>query len=93
MSSGTAIQHLQAAPHLVDLEEWTQWGVACEPTLGRLRDFLTQHGGSIHCCVPLLCIADVSKARSFGVEPTGKPVSQETGSARADGACCDKFAC
>ena len=44
MNIGMAMQQLQAAPDLVDLEAWTQWGVACEPTLGRLRDFLTQHG-------------------------------------------------
>ena len=39
-----AIQQLQAAPQMVDLEGWTQWGVACAPTLGALRDFLICHG-------------------------------------------------
>lgn len=39
-----AMQQLQAAPQLADLQEWTQWAAACEPTLGRLSSFLSQHG-------------------------------------------------
>lgn len=53
---GTAIQQLQAAPQLVDLEEWTQWGVACEPTFRQLRHFLTQHGRLTQCLMLLVSV-------------------------------------
>ena len=44
MDMSKAFQQLQSAPQLADLEEWTQWAVACEPALGRLSTFLSQHG-------------------------------------------------
>ena len=46
MTVSTAIQHLQAAPELADLAEWTQWAIACEATLGPLGTFLLHHGRS-----------------------------------------------
>ena len=39
-----AIDMLQAAPYLTDLEHWLQWTIAAEPTLGPLHMFLQQHG-------------------------------------------------
>lgn len=57
MSINKATQQLQAAPQLVDLGEWTQWAVACAPTLGALSIFLSQHG--MHyasCALMTLCL-------------------------------------
>ena len=39
-----AMLQLQSAPQLADLEEWTQWAIACEPALGHLSTCLSQHG-------------------------------------------------
>ena len=44
MTVSKAMQQLQAAPQLADLEDWSQWAVACEPALGQLSTFLSQHG-------------------------------------------------
>ena len=52
MDINRAMQQLQAAPQLTDLENWTQWAVACEPALGGLDNFLLQNGmqcTSLHC--------------------------------------------
>lgn len=52
MDINKAMQQLQAAPQLTDLEDWTQWALACEPALGGLSNFLLQHGmqcTSLHC--------------------------------------------
>ena len=44
MNVSKAMQQLQAAPQLADLDDWSQWAVACEPALGQLRTFLSQRG-------------------------------------------------
>jgi len=44
VSMAMAIDMLQAAPYLTDLEQWLQWTIAAEPTLGPLHMFLQQHG-------------------------------------------------
>ncbi len=44
VNTAVAIDMLQAAPYLTDLEQWLQWTIAVEPTLGPLHMFLQQHG-------------------------------------------------
>ncbi len=44
VSIAMAIDMLQAAPYLTDLEQWLKWTIAAEPTLGPLHMFLQQHG-------------------------------------------------
>ena len=44
VKTATAMDMLQAAPYLTDLEQWLQWTLAVEPTLGPLHIFLQQHG-------------------------------------------------
>ena len=44
VTTAVAIDMLQAAPYLTDLEQWLQWSTAIEPTLGPLHTFCEQHG-------------------------------------------------
>ena len=44
VSTAMAIDMLQAAPHLTDLDQWLQWTIAAETSLGPLHMFLQQHG-------------------------------------------------
>ncbi len=44
VSTAMAIDMLQAAPYLTDLDQWLQWTIAAETSLGPLHTFLQQHG-------------------------------------------------
>ncbi|KAL0018248.1 hypothetical protein WJX77_005089 [Trebouxia sp. C0004] len=70
VSMAMAIDMLQAAPYLTDLEQWLQWTIAVQPTLGPLHMFLQQHGDASNWTVlalPGRCFVKVdAKARPSG---------------------------
>ena len=67
--TATALDSLKAAPYLTDLEEWLQWSIAAQPTLGPLYTFLQQHGMLLQFCAASSVHA-VCMLRDYGVHYT-----------------------
>ena len=56
LQATVALQQLEDAPLLADLEEWVQWEIRCKAALGPLRTFLQEHGNLCHLHVHLFLL-------------------------------------